>query len=101
LQVRVQAIRGLPLFCKDTPEYVSKIVDILAQLLMAGIICICYHILVSITIYSLFLILDLIFVDENVERDAVQKALMSLLRQDVKGMLYCNAQKCYNYQILY
>ncbi|KAH9611007.1 hypothetical protein KSS87_013238 [Heliosperma pusillum] len=60
LGVRVQAIRVLPLFCKDTPEYVSKIVDILAQLLMA---------------------------EENVERDAVQKALMSLLRQDVKASL--------------
>ncbi|KAK9714600.1 hypothetical protein RND81_06G106300 [Saponaria officinalis] len=60
LGVRVQAIRGLPLFCKDNPEYVSKIVDILAQLLMA---------------------------EENVERDAVQKALMSLLRQDVKASL--------------
>ncbi|RVX03870.1 Apoptosis inhibitor 5-like protein API5 [Vitis vinifera] len=57
LGVRVQAIRGLPLFCKDTPEYVSKIVDILGQLLTAG---------------------------ENVERDAVHKALLSLLRQDVK-----------------
>ncbi|KAL9269867.1 Apoptosis inhibitor 5-like protein [Drosera capensis] len=60
LGVRVQAIRGLPLFCKDNPEYVAKIVDILAQLLMA---------------------------DENVERDAVQKALMSLLRQDVGDSL--------------
>ncbi|KAK9267135.1 hypothetical protein L1049_009554 [Liquidambar formosana] len=60
LGVRVQAIRGLPLFCKDTPEYVSKIVDILAQLLTA---------------------------EENVERDAVHKALMSLLRQDVKASL--------------
>ncbi|GAB2298618.1 Apoptosis inhibitor 5 [Dionaea muscipula] len=57
LGVRVQAIRGLPLFCKDTPEYVGKFVDILAQLLMTA--------------------------EENVERDAVQKALMSLLRQDV------------------
>ncbi|CAL5409926.1 unnamed protein product [Camellia sinensis] len=57
LGVRVQAIRGLPLFCKDTPEHLSKIVDILAQLLTA---------------------------EENVERDAVHKALMSLLRQDVK-----------------
>lgn len=38
LQVRVQAIRGLPLFCKDTPEYLSKIVDILVQLLAAGIL---------------------------------------------------------------
>ncbi|CAN4087190.1 unnamed protein product [Withania somnifera] len=59
-QVRVQAIRGLPLFCKDTPEHLSKIVDILVQLLTA---------------------------EENVERDAVNKALLSLLRQDVKASL--------------
>ncbi|KAI8567930.1 hypothetical protein RHMOL_Rhmol02G0159300 [Rhododendron molle] len=58
IKVRVQAIRGLPLFCKDTPEHLSKIIDILAQLLTA---------------------------EENVERDAVHKALLSLLRQDVKG----------------
>jgi hypothetical protein len=32
----VQAIRGLPLFCKDTPEHIAKIVDILVQLLAAG-----------------------------------------------------------------
>ncbi|KAG8385481.1 hypothetical protein BUALT_Bualt03G0049800 [Buddleja alternifolia] len=36
LGIRVQAIRGLPLFCKDTPEHLSKIVDILAQLLTAA-----------------------------------------------------------------
>uniref|UniRef100_A0A6N2KZQ8 Uncharacterized protein n=1 Tax=Salix viminalis TaxID=40686 RepID=A0A6N2KZQ8_SALVM len=60
LAVRVQAIRGLPLFCKDTPEYLSKIVDIFVQLLAA---------------------------EEIVERDAVHKALMSLLRQDVKASL--------------
>ncbi|XP_058202505.1 apoptosis inhibitor 5-like protein API5 isoform X1 [Rhododendron vialii] len=60
LGVRVQAIRGLPLFCKDTPEHLSKIIDILAQLLTA---------------------------EENVERDAVHKALLSLLRQDVKASL--------------
>ncbi|PIN16026.1 Apoptosis inhibitor 5/fibroblast growth factor 2-interacting factor 2 [Handroanthus impetiginosus] len=60
LAVRIQAIRGLPLFCKDTPEHLAKIVDILAQLLIAG---------------------------DNVERDAVHKALMSLLRQDVKTSL--------------
>lgn len=60
LGIRVQAIRGLPLFCKDTPEHLSKIVDILAQLLTA---------------------------EENVERDAVNKALLSLLRQDVKASL--------------
>ncbi|EEF39825.1 apoptosis inhibitor 5-like protein API5 isoform X1 [Ricinus communis] len=60
LGVRVQAIRGLPLFCKDTPEYLSKIVDILVQILSA---------------------------EEFVERDAVHKALMSLMRQDVKASL--------------
>ncbi|XP_020271211.1 apoptosis inhibitor 5-like protein API5 [Asparagus officinalis] len=60
LGVRVQAIRGLPLLCKDNSEDVSKIVDVLGQLL----------------IY-----------EENVERDAVHKALMSLLRQDVKASL--------------
>ncbi|KAK4484693.1 hypothetical protein RD792_007285 [Penstemon davidsonii] len=60
LGVRVHAIRGLPLFCKDTPEHLAKIVDILGQLLIAG---------------------------DNVERDAVHKALMSLLRQDVKTSL--------------
>ncbi|ONI10602.1 hypothetical protein PRUPE_4G056400 [Prunus persica] len=60
LGVRVQAIRGLPLFCKDTPEQIAKIVDILVQLLAA---------------------------EEFVERDAVHKALMSLLRQDVKVSL--------------
>ncbi|KAL2496449.1 Apoptosis inhibitory protein 5 (API5) [Forsythia ovata] len=36
LGVRVQAIRGLPLFCKDTPEHLAKIVDILGQLLVAA-----------------------------------------------------------------
>ncbi|CAA0808690.1 Apoptosis inhibitory protein 5 (API5 [Striga hermonthica] len=60
LGVRVQAIRGLPLFCRDTPENLAKIVDILGQLLVAG---------------------------DNVERDAVHKALMTLLRQDVKTSL--------------
>ncbi|KAK4759189.1 hypothetical protein SAY87_022320 [Trapa incisa] len=60
LSVRVQAIRDLPLFCKDNPENVSKIVYILVQLLA----------------------------DEDfVARDAVNKALMSLLRQDVKASL--------------
>ncbi|CAN1283847.1 Apoptosis inhibitor 5-like protein API5 [Linum perenne] len=60
IRVRVQAIRGLPLFCKDTPEILFKIVDIPVQLLGT---------------------------DEAVERDAVHKALMSLLRQDVKVCL--------------
>ncbi|XP_073050441.1 apoptosis inhibitor 5-like protein API5 isoform X1 [Primulina eburnea] len=60
LGVRVQAIRGLPFFCKDTPEHLAKIVDILGQLLIAG---------------------------DNVERDAVHKSLMLLLRQDAKTSL--------------
>jgi hypothetical protein len=46
VQVRVQAIRGLPLFCKDTPEHIAKIVDILVQLLAAGklLLCIVYSV---------------------------------------------------------
>ncbi|XP_054778743.1 apoptosis inhibitor 5-like protein API5 [Prosopis cineraria] len=60
LGVRVQAIRGLPLFCSDTPDNIGKIVDILVQILGS---------------------------EEFVERDAVHKALMSLLRQDVKASL--------------
>ncbi|CAH8389311.1 unnamed protein product [Eruca vesicaria subsp. sativa] len=60
LGVRVQAIRGLPLFCKDTPDIISKIVDVLVQLLNT---------------------------EEPVERDAVHKALMSLIRQDPKASL--------------
>ncbi|KAL0542773.1 hypothetical protein IC582_017850 [Cucumis melo] len=60
LAIRVQAIRGLPLFCKDTPENIGKIVDILVQILAS---------------------------EEFVERDAVHKALMALLRQDVKASL--------------
>ncbi|XP_013748538.1 apoptosis inhibitor 5-like protein API5 isoform X2 [Brassica napus] len=60
LGVRVQAIRGLPLFCKDSPDIISKIVDVLVQLLNT---------------------------EEPVERDAVHKALMSLIRQDPKASL--------------
>ncbi|PSR96386.1 Apoptosis inhibitor 5-like protein, partial [Actinidia chinensis var. chinensis] len=64
LGVRVQAIRGLPFFCKDNPEHLSKIVDVLGQLLG-----------------------QLLPAGENVERDAVHKALMTLLRQDIKTSL--------------
>ncbi|CAK9197889.1 unnamed protein product [Sphagnum troendelagicum] len=60
LGIRVQAIRGLPLLCKDTPEHVPKIGDVLGQLLLA---------------------------EEGLERDAVSKALMSVLRQDTKASL--------------
>ncbi|KAJ0538077.1 putative apoptosis inhibitory 5 [Helianthus annuus] len=35
LHMKVQAIRGLPFFCKDTLEHIPKIVDNLAQLLIA------------------------------------------------------------------
>ncbi|WVZ25827.1 hypothetical protein V8G54_004371 [Vigna mungo] len=57
-QVHVQAIRGLPDFCKDTPENIGKMVDLPLQILGS---------------------------EEFVERDVVHKALMSSLRQDVKG----------------
>ncbi|KAL3681101.1 hypothetical protein R1sor_024057 [Riccia sorocarpa] len=60
LGIRVQAIRGLPLLCKDTPVHLPKIADVLGQLLLA---------------------------EEGLERDAVQKALMSVLRQDTKASL--------------
>ncbi|KAG0590732.1 hypothetical protein KC19_1G122500 [Ceratodon purpureus] len=59
LGIRVQAIRGLPLLCKDTPQHLPKIADVLGQLLLA----------------------------EGLERDAASKALMSVLRQDTKGSL--------------
>jgi hypothetical protein len=36
LQIRIQAIRGFPLLGKDA-EFVSKIADILGQLLASGI----------------------------------------------------------------
>eukprot|EP00250_Pteridium_aquilinum_P018794 c24208_g3_i1 orf=527-2149(-) len=60
LGIRVQAIRGLPLLCKDTPRHLPKIADVLGQLLLA---------------------------EESLEKDAVQKALMSVLRQDSKASL--------------
>ncbi|XP_006654221.2 uncharacterized protein LOC102721273 isoform X2 [Oryza brachyantha] len=60
LATRIQAICGFPLLAKDA-EFVSKIADILGQLLAS---------------------------EENVERDAVHKALMSLVRQDVKSSGY-------------
>ncbi|KAJ7562429.1 hypothetical protein O6H91_03G068800 [Diphasiastrum complanatum] len=60
LGIRVQAIRGLPLLCKDTPLHLPKVADVLGQLLLA---------------------------EEVLEKDAVQKALMSVLRQDTKASL--------------
>jgi hypothetical protein len=37
MQIRIQAIRGFPLLGKDT-EFVSKIADILGQLLTSGMV---------------------------------------------------------------
>ena len=53
MQVRVQAIRGLPLFCKDTPEHIAKIVDILVQLLASGNFF-CFHSLLGIVILGVW-----------------------------------------------
>ncbi|KAK2968390.1 hypothetical protein RJ640_004396 [Escallonia rubra] len=58
--VRVQAIRGFPIFCKDNQEYVFDIVTELGVLLTPA---------------------------ENVERDAVHNALFCLLRQDIETSL--------------
>eukprot|EP00244_Chara_vulgaris_P010881 TRINITY_DN513_c0_g1_i1.p1 TRINITY_DN513_c0_g1~~TRINITY_DN513_c0_g1_i1.p1 ORF type:complete len:554 (+),score=150.28 TRINITY_DN513_c0_g1_i1:552-2213(+) len=58
--VRVQAIRGLPMLCKDTPQHLEKIADVLGQLLLA---------------------------EDKMEQDSVKKALMTVLRQDVKRTL--------------
>lgn len=85
-QVRVQAIRGLPLFCKDTPEQLTKIVDILGQLLIAGKLCVQWLVkLVGLHHFFMLILFIPIMSGENVERDAVHKALMTVLRQDVKS----------------
>ena len=34
--IRLLAIRGLPLLCKDTPVHLPKLADILGQLLLSG-----------------------------------------------------------------
>lgn len=90
--MRVQAIRGLPLFCKDTPENIGKMVDILVQILGSGKLLWYLNLLHSWEFGHDFddsdiFFFDLILLEEFVERDAVHKALMSLLRQDVKGIL--------------
>ncbi|KAM5548851.1 hypothetical protein ABKV19_000325, partial [Rosa sericea] len=35
-RIRVQAILGLPLFCKDTSKHISKIVDVLVHCFKLG-----------------------------------------------------------------
>ncbi|XP_023641268.1 uncharacterized protein LOC17891538 isoform X3 [Capsella rubella] len=57
-KVQVQAICKLPLFCKDTPEFVSEIVDVLVQCLDT---------------------------DQQEQLDAVHGAFMSLFQQDTKA----------------
>lgn len=60
IQIRRQAIKDLPLLCKDTKEYTSRIGDILAQLLI---------------------------VDDPLELQQVHMLLQQLLKYDVKGTL--------------
>ncbi|XAR68297.1 hypothetical protein NMG60_11003377 [Bertholletia excelsa] len=73
LGVRIHAIRGLPLFSKENPENVYKIVDNLVPYL---------HLIGA---YYILHVLD--FLGENAERDAMHRTLMSLLRQDIKSSL--------------
>ncbi len=88
----MQAIRGLPLLCKDTPEHVPKIGDVLGQLLLAGMqlfssaISVLHRILGSLVMLVRSIIQCALVTEEGLERDAVSKALMSVLRQDTKGI---------------
>eukprot|EP00475_Leptophrys_vorax_P030691 TRINITY_DN4616_c0_g1_i1.p1 TRINITY_DN4616_c0_g1~~TRINITY_DN4616_c0_g1_i1.p1 ORF type:complete len:543 (-),score=58.06 TRINITY_DN4616_c0_g1_i1:8-1636(-) len=59
IAIRLPAIRGLPFLCKDTPEHLPKIADVLGQLLIG----------------------------EEPEHGVVQNSLMQVLRQDPKGSL--------------
>ncbi|CAI7934211.1 unnamed protein product, partial [Closterium sp. NIES-54] len=59
INIRLPAIRGLPFLCKDTPEHLPKIADVLGQLLIG----------------------------EEPEHGVVQNSLMQVLRQDPKGSL--------------
>ncbi|XP_024543688.1 apoptosis inhibitor 5-like protein API5 [Selaginella moellendorffii] len=60
LGITVQAVRGLATICKDSKDLLPKVADVLGQLLIT---------------------------EEPLEKDAVQKALMSILRQDAKATL--------------
>lgn len=60
IQIRRQAIKDLPLLCKDSKEYTSRIGDILAQLLI---------------------------VDDPLELQQVHMSLQQLLKYDAKGTL--------------
>lgn len=60
IQIRRQAIKDLPLLCKDTKEHIPKIGDILAQLLV---------------------------VDDQVELQQVHMSLQQILKFDAKASL--------------
>lgn len=61
--------------------------DVLGQLLEAGNFPIRSFIFKIFSCYCIDSLISVMFLEENVERDAVHKALMSLLRQDAKGKL--------------
>jgi hypothetical protein len=99
-QIRVQAIRGLPQLCKDTPEHLPKIADVLGQLLLAGVILTFWwpgsaYFWRQIRLRKYINRIQFCYIysffwsgvpEESLERDAASKALMSLLRQDAKGI---------------
>lgn len=60
LQIRKQAIKDLPVLCKDNKEHTARIADILAQLLQA---------------------------EDSSELSVVHNSIMSLMKNDPKGML--------------
>lgn len=60
IQIRRQAIKDLPLLCKDTKEHIPKIGDILAQLLV---------------------------VDDQLELQQVHMSLQQILKYDAKAAL--------------
>jgi len=60
VNIRKQAIKDLPMMCRDRKEYLPKIVDVLTQLLQT---------------------------DEETEVTIIQSAIMSLLRKNCKGTL--------------
>lgn len=60
VNIRKQAIKDLPALCKEMPEFLSRIADILTQLLQS---------------------------DDNIERSLVHMSLLVLLKFNVKGTL--------------
>lgn len=71
-QIRKQAIKDLPVFCKESKEYLTKIADILAQLLQA---------------------------DDSQELLTAQNSLLSLFKIDAKGKTFYNIFESAKYLI--